>query len=508
MVNNFRQALNNKNQFAVTWELVPGRGAREEGQEKILKLAELAVKGQKINAVSLTDNPGGNTGISPEAIGKEIDDMGLEAIIHLTCKDKNRNQLESQLYGLERLGLTNILAMTGDYSKEGISGRPKPVFDIDSTHLLQLITNMNNGLKYATPRGESSLKPTDFFPGAAVSPFKATEAEQLLQYSKLRKKIENGAKFVITQVGYDARKFHELLLFIKKMNWDIPLIGNIYIINFPVGRIMNQNKIPGCVVTDKFLAQLDLERQIDDKGVNAMLERAAKQYALLKGMGYKGAHIGGSHKYEQIEYVISRGEELTANWRDFVREFDYPQDYYLFEKDQETGLNLELYQNSSSEENAGLDLTYKVSRIFHKFFFEPDKFLFNPMQKICKGLEGSRLEKCFHGMEHAAKSILYNCQDCGDCALTDVSYTCPMGDCPKNQRNGPCEGSYKGWCEVYPDKKKCVWVRAYNRMKKYGEEERLNSYHVSPYDWKLHHTSSWINFYCGKDHSAERLRIK
>jgi len=505
----FRSEIQKDNAFTVTWELVPGRGSWEKAQEKALLLAEEAAKGKRIHAVSLTDNPGGNIAILPETIGREIMNLGLEPIIHLTCKDKNRSQLESQLYALERAGLNNVLALTGDYDFGSGTGRPKPVFDLDSTHLLQLITELNRGLEYQTLKGKSSLKPCNFFAGAAVSPFKATEAEQMLQYFKLRKKIESGAAFIITQVGYDARKFHELLLYVKKMNWQIPLIGDVYVLNYGAAKAMNSNRVPGCVVTDKLLAELDQERNHSDKGVQAMLERAAKQYAILKGMGYKGVHLGGLNiTYAQVEEIISRGEELSRNWTDYLAEFDYPQTdgFYLFEKDPETGLNTERPAAAQSPENK-FDLNYKVSRGFHKLFFAPGKNLFGPMTKICRGIEGTVWAKVFHGAEHLAKSLMYKCQDCGDCALLDLAYVCPMGNCPKNQRNGPCAGSYLGWCEVYPGQKKCAWVRAYTRLKEYGEQEKLAAYHVDPYNWELQHTSSWINFYLGKDHSARRLGI-
>lgn len=531
MGNMFREFIQEKNRFVITWELVPGRGARESSQEKVLDLAQQAAKGRKVHAVSLTDNPGGNSGIQAEGIGREIADLGLDTIIHLTCKDKNRNQLESQLYALERVGLENLLVMTGDFALEGINGRPKPVFDFDSTHLMHLVSRLNQGLEYSTMRGKARLQPCNFFSGVAVSPFKATEAEQRLQYSKLSKKIANGAQFVMTQVGYDARKFHELILFMKKMNWQVPVIGNIYVLTYPVGRIMNQNRIPGCVVTDKLAAQLEKESQSGDKGKQASLERAAKQYALLKGIGCKGVHLGGANlTYPQIDYIISRGEELSADWEAYVREFDYGQDqgFYLFAKDEKTGLNRDLLpqQNGTAKRTEITDLTekiyhgektnktvakpemkYKLSRQFHQRMFVPGKTLFGMMQKICARIENTAVQKYFHGAEHASKVLLYHCQDCGDCALTDTGYVCPMGDCPKNQRNGPCEGSYYGWCEVYPNQQKCIWVKAYERLQFYGEEDRLNAYQVEPYNWKLDHTSSWANYFLGRDHSAKRLNI-
>ena len=125
---------------------------------------------------------------------------------------------------------------------------------------------MNQGLEYPGLKGIIKHQPSDFFAGVAVSPFKATEAEQMVQYFKLKKKIAAGAGFVVTQLGYDARKFQEALQFIKQSAPEIPVVGNIYILPFGAGKVMNQNKIPGCVVTDKLVAELDGERGAADKG--------------------------------------------------------------------------------------------------------------------------------------------------------------------------------------------------------------------------------------------------
>lgn len=512
MENLFKNSLFDKNTMSVTWELVPGRGAREKLQEDALTAAEIAAKGKKVHALTITDNPGGNPAFSADYLGQEILKLGIEPLVHFTCKDRNRNQIESQLYALDRAGVRNILVMSGDYPVSGFKGGPKPVFDLDPVHVLELVEAMNNGLEYPGVNNRTvKHMPSDFFAGAAVSPFKATEAEIMTQYFKLLKKIKAGARFIVTQLGYDARKFHELIQFVKQNGLDIPIIGNIYLLTYGAGKVMNANNLPGCVVTDKLLAQLEKEKSASDKGLQARLERGAKLYALMKGMGYAGVHIGGINvKYEHVEYVIEKGEEYYKNWPDYVHEFDYPMEngFYYYQKDEKTGLNTSVPTGRKGRPlDAKVEFVYSLSRVVHNLVFEPGKNLFGAMKCLAEKAEGSKLEKAYHFIEHFGKFLLYDCRDCGDCALIDTAYVCPMSQCPKNQRNGPCGGSFNGWCEVYPGEKKCIYVRAYSRLKKHGSEDELNRYTVGPCNWSLTRTSAWINFYTGKDHSATRLGI-
>lgn len=506
--NFLRDALLNSEVFPVTWELVPGRGARETAQEKTISLARQASEGGKIKALTLTDNPGGTPAMSADFMAGEILKLGIEPLVHFTCKDKNRNQIESQLYALDRSGIKNIVVMSGDYPVSGFQGRPAPVFDLDPIHVLQLVSDMNKGLKYPGVKGDIVHKSSNFFAGAVVSPFKTTEAEQMIQYYKLKKKITAGAQFIITQLGYDARKFHEVLLYMKQHGLKIPLIGNIYILPYGAARMMNRNELPGSVVTDKLLAEIDRERNDPDKGEGARILRAARMYAIMKGMGYNGVHIGGHNiKYEQVEKIISQGEALVSQWQDLVRYFDYPipNGFYYFEQDAATGLNKEKpMQIKNRPLDAKVECSYGFSRFFHKLMFEPDKKLYGVMKKIFSAVAGTKLEKSFHKLEHLTKVMIFDCKDCGDCALTDVAYLCPMSQCPKNQRNGACGGSFEGWCEVYPGKKHCVYVRAYARLKKHGEDVQLEKNIVPPCNWDFHQTSSWINFYMGKDHTAKK----
>jgi methylenetetrahydrofolate reductase (NADPH) len=510
--NRFQISLSDPQRFTVTWELVPGRGAREKVQDNTVTMALQAAQGGRIDAVTITDNPGGNPAMMADYLGMEIFRLGIEPLVHFTCKDRNRNQIESQLHALNRAGIRNLLVMTGDYPVSGFQGRPAPVFDLDPIHTLRLISEMNQGLAYPGPKDMIRNQPADYFAGCAVSPFKTTEAEQMAQYFKLKKKLLAGAQFVVSQLGYDARKFHELILFMKLHNLNVPLIGNIYVLPFGAAKLMNENKLPGSVVTDKLLSAVDRERGNPDKGLEARLLRAAKMYAFMKGMGFSGVHIAGHGvKYEQVIYIIDKGEELSGNWQELIHEFDYPQTggFYFFEKDEITGLNSTVPAPLSNRQlDARVGVGYRLSRLFHRLLFQPRNSLFGLMQGISKAVDASGTEKFFHKIELLTKVLIYDCRDCGDCALVDVAYTCPMSRCPKNQRNGACGGSRDGWCEVYPGEKLCIYVKAYARLKHYGEENTLDADPVPPCNWDLYQISSWLNYFLGRDHTAKRLGIK
>lgn len=510
-VSRFQESLLDPKTFSVTWELVPGRGSFEKAQEIVIASAEQAAKGGKVHALTITDNPGGNPAISAEMLGAEILKLGVEPLVHFTCKDKNRNQLEGLLYGMERAGVRNLLVMTGDYTYTGYQGRSKPVFDLDPSMLLHMITDLDGGLEVPVLKGTAKLAPTHFFAGAAVSPFKAVESEQMGQYYKLKKKLEAGARFIVTQLGYDARKFQEALLMVRRFGFGhVPVIGNVYLLPLGAAKLMNRNGLPGCVVTNELVAAIEKEAQAEDKGKSKRLERAAKMYAFMKGMGFAGVHIGGhGMKYEDVEFIIGKGEELAPNWQDLVREFDFPQPngWYYFERDAKTGLNTDNPVNRAASRPAA-PLGYKAFKVLHNAMFEKEGFLFKPMQALARGVDGSAMEHAFTRVEHLMKVVTNECMHCGDCGLFDIAYLCPTSQCPKGQRNGPCGGSFEGWCEVYPKEKQCIYVRAYPRLKSHGAEDVLGAYHVAPVNYDLLWTSSWLNFYLGRDHTAKRLGIE
>lgn len=526
MENRLKEGLEN-GEFVVTVEMIPGRGSNTPSQQKMLEESKKVFETGRVHAVSITDNPGGNPALSAEAFAQDMIDEGITPLIHMSCKDRNRNALMNALYAMKRRGTYNVLAMTGDYPVSGWSGQARPTFDLDPVHLLQMITAMNDGLK-VTGAGEAVAaanadveEPCEFFAGACISPFKYNEGEQLPQYFKLEKKIHAGAKFVISQVGYDARKMQELIMYLNDNGHsDLPAIANIYVLSYGAARFMHNDGVPGVYISDEFLEVLKQEKDnSEDKGKEARLIRAAKMIAIARGLGYRGVHIGSPGlTSDMVIHMLDLADELQDRWQEWAREISYgrPGGYFYYKLDENTGLNLhELADRPEQHLEKSVQKNYGLSRFAHHVALSPNGAFFGMFHRVMLGKERKWDEKYGagkgrqrpHGFEHINKTNLYGCQDCGDCGLYATGYVCPMTQCPKCQRNGPCGGSNDGWCEVYPGVRRCIYYRAYYRLKKYGEEYSLGDWIVPPNNWTTFENSPWANYHLGRDGIARRERI-
>ncbi|MCX8045238.1 MAG: methylenetetrahydrofolate reductase C-terminal domain-containing protein [Desulfobacterota bacterium] len=506
----FRHAVKDPELFCVTWEQVPGKGAVERQQEEILSNAEQAVASGRIHALGVTDNPGGNPSLSVELLCAEMSRLGIEPVVHFACRDKNRNAIESLLYGLERCNARNLLVVSGDYpSPEGFCGTARPVFDLDPVHVVQLISAMNTGLVDTSLGRDTRLTPTNFFAGVAVSPFKKTEAELYGQYSKLLKKIKAGAQFAITQIGFDPRKFHELILWLRQRQIHLPVLANLFVLTYASAKFMTAGNVPGAVIPPALLTELAREREYPDKGMAARLLRAARFYSIMKGLGYAGVHIGGHNlTCDMVVEIIQRGEELYPSWQDVLGACDYRCEgmfYYCFHHVPGGFLNSDAPVLRTP--SAAPSWLYRILMVVHRLFFDPSHRPYRFMQRIAHRIDRSpRAASLFGRVEHLIKTLLFRCADCGDCALPDTAYLCPMSECAKFQRNGPCGGSTDGWCEVYPRRRQCLWVRVYKRMPSVPIHQCVGAQKiVPPCDWRLWQTSSWLNYFLGRDHNSKML---
>ena len=516
-----KEILSEADRFPMGVELVSTRGTMTQKQTLTTRSfsADLT-HSPRVDWVSITDNAGGNPQLAPIALGTPILYAGKEVIIHLTCKDFNRYALESQLWLLASQGFHNILALTGDYPIESFEGSAKPVFDLDSVGLVTLIEKMNEGLEVTTGSAKTPTKldATHFFAGAVTSNFKFHENTLVPQYYKLEKKISSGAKFIINQIGFDSRKGHELLEYLRLRQLDhVPVIGNVYVLSPFVARLFHQMKIPGVILTDELNGICEKQAASPDKGKKFFREFAAKQLAIYRGLGYQAGYLGGVHSYAEIEEILDLQKSFAPDdWKLFAREisFSRPGEFFLFEPDKDTGLSRpgELNQEwkktlPERHSNKNVTLGYHLSKWFHSLLFEKGKGLAPLGEKMCQKAENpSQGPPWLRLMEHISKSVLYSCQDCGDCSLGETAFLCPESQCAKNQRNGPCGGTRDGKCEVFDYE--CIWARAYDRMKYEGKSEQLLDHAPVIQNQGLRGTSSWANFWLGKDHASKKHPAK
>ena len=506
----FRERLAQPGAFVVAAEVVTSRGLiTEDSSLRVMQMARDLVADPRIDVLSITDNPGGNAMLSPDTLGTDLISRGQEVIIHLSCKDWNRNALESRGWKLGSEGFDNILALSGDYPVSGHKGLAAPVFDIDSVGLLSLFAEMNQGLPDAR-KPDATLHQTDFFLGCVVTNHKRREREVMPQYFKLKKKIEAGARFVIKQIGWDTRKDDELLRWLRREELPASVLANVYLLSRPAARVFNQGRIPGVVVTDELLALVERHAASPDKGRSFFFDLAAKHIAVARGLGFDGVYLGGHMPAPTFGEILDlAGRFAEDDWRAFAQEIHFPfaDEFYLFEADPETKLSSDVvnaeYLESKRRRKTELrvPLKYRFSRRLHVAAFEPEAPLFPAGRSFYRTVEkSSTVAKVAHGLEQMAKVPLFGCHDCGDCSLPEIAYVCPESQCAKNQRNGPCGGTREGLCEVYDTE--CIWSQAYERLKAYGEEESMLDGPIVVKDNALAGTSAWANTFLGRDHTT------
>jgi len=376
-----------------------------------------------------------------------------------------------------------------------------------------MLNKMNLGFDPKDEFGNSKserFEKTQFCIGAVTSNYKLREGEVVPQYLKLQKKVECGAHFIINQVGYDSRKAHELRWYMNDHGMThIPLIGNVFLLSPRVARIFHDGRIPGIVVTPALLELCLKQGQSPDKGKAFFCEFAAKQMAIFRGLGYRGAYLGGVHNIAAVERVMEIERSFSPDdWKQFAREirFSRPGEFFHYAEDPATGLAAPSPQPTVGQppKSKHVGALYRLSKWTHDIMFTPGKTLSNWGAKICKNSKDpSQGPKPLRLVEQLSKAVLFQCKDCGDCSLPDIAFLCPESQCAKNQRNGPCGGTREGRCEVdgYGD---CIWLRAYERLKHDGKEQSLLQHAPAVQNQALRGTSSWANNWLGRDHAAKR----
>ena len=460
--NPVREALTS-GRFCYVVELVASQLTREA---KLLQVASELAQIPQVVGAGITSYAGGAMGHDPIRVGTAARARGLMPSIHITCVNKDRFTIRRELEDLNALGIQNVFAITGDYPK-GVDHLKNPVpYDFDSVQLVELLAEMR----------EAGMP---FYVSVAVSPFKYTEPDCRYQYLKLEKKIRAGADYAITQLGYDSRKFRELKRYLDERGLKTPVLGNVYVLPAKAAERMSKGEPPGCWVAPELVERIQEETTAStDKGVAARLERAARMVAIVRGLGYAGAYIGGDHQAARVRWIVKRSEEIAHRWEEFAEEISYGAKggYYLYEtppappKKRTIWVRLADIAEPANWPGPLRSVLAVISRWVAK------------RPKLAAAVEKAEL---------AFKEPVFGCHACGNCVLGLMEYVCPM-TCPKNLRNGPCGGPFNGMCEVLPDRP-CIWVDVFERAKAANRIDELSVY-IPPRNRALEGTSSYINY--------------
>ena len=218
--------------FAITAEVGPLKGT---DITEINEVAEL-LRG-KVDAANVTDQQSAVMRLGSLAVSHLLKQKGLDPVFQMTCRDRNRIALQSDLLGAHVLGIENVLAITGDLPSLGDHPQAMSVYDLDSVQLLWVISRLNEGYDMV---GNELKGKTNLFPGAVVNPGADTEASLELQLIKLEKKITAGAKFIQTQAVYDIDSFTKFMK--RAEGFKVPILaGVIPLKSAGMARFMNKN---------------------------------------------------------------------------------------------------------------------------------------------------------------------------------------------------------------------------------------------------------------------------
>jgi 5,10-methylenetetrahydrofolate reductase len=272
--------------FVITAEVCPPKG-HDCGQflEKAGNLRE------HVDAINVTDNQGANMRISPLAAAALLVRSGIEPVFQLTCRDRNRMALQSDLLGAAALGIVNVLALTGDHISFGDHNQAKAVFDLDSVQLLETIAILSGGKDLA---GNTLHGVPYFYPGAAAAP----EAEPFpLTLYKLEKKVAAGARFFQTQAVFNPEKFRAFSAAVRHLNVRI-IAGILLLKSANMARYVNAH-IPGLTVPADIIEELDNANNPIAKGVEIARRLAFDLKPICDGI-----HIMAMGREELIPEII------------------------------------------------------------------------------------------------------------------------------------------------------------------------------------------------------------
>jgi len=268
-------------QFAVTSELGPPQNADPEPIRK-----KAALYQGKVDGVNITDNQTAVVRLSSIASAAIALPCGVEPIIQMVCRDRNRIALQSDLLGAAALGIRNVLLLSGDHQKFGNHPSAKGVFDLDSVQLIAMVKGMRDERKFLCGDPIKDHEPR-FFIGAVENPF-ADPFE--FRVARLAKKVEAGADFIQTQCVFDLPRFEAWMKLVVRegLHRRVSILAGLTPVRSPKALHYMKNEVAGMSIPDELIRRMEAAKDPKEEGVAICVELIRKVRQIE---GVAGIHL-------------------------------------------------------------------------------------------------------------------------------------------------------------------------------------------------------------------------
>lgn len=396
----------------------------------------------------------------------------IEKIIHIAGKGRDIQNLQQLLHQAQAQGCNNLLLLTGDKLKQ---------HQFDAQHRSRYLESVNAVMAAKAQGG--------FCIGVAFNPFKYRHAEKQAQYFKLHKKIQAGADYIISQLGYDLDALKAFKAFMQQHHYSQPVFACVMPLTLARAKFMRKAKVAGIVITDHMLAVLEQEKQ---QGLTGHPERrAALQMLICQHLGFAGIHLSACHQVTAQqrlamyleEYKMLTLQQCEALWYELWQVktgHEFVPDFALTER-RVTAKDYIKYQHLHLMHDAVF--ASKLGKSMGRFIFKA-------------GLWDKKLaDRGLLKAELISKHTVVGCESCGQCRLGETLYICPE-TCPKGLANGPCGGTESDRCEF--GDRECIHSVKARLAEAVGQTDILKQVLIPTVPIEVRGTSSWKNWYLAK----------
>jgi methylenetetrahydrofolate reductase (NADPH) len=288
--------------FAVTAELGPPKSTDLDLIKKKAGLLSGCV-----DAVNITDNQTAIVRVSSIAAGKLVLDMGLEPIIQITCRDRNRLAIQADILGAYLLGIRNVLCLTGDHQCFGNHPTAKNVFDLDSVQLIRMVKNMRDERVFACGEEiknskKAEVKEPRMFIGGAANPFADPFEFRVI---RLEKKVNAGIDFIQTQCIYDMERFNDWMEQVrdKQLHKKCKIMAGVTPLKSVGMTKYMRDKVAGVTVPDYYVERMAKAEDAKAEGIDICVEQIQQ---LRETEGVAGVHIMAIEWEEKVPEIVEK----------------------------------------------------------------------------------------------------------------------------------------------------------------------------------------------------------